>query len=87
MSLPLVLRLSGWGITLVGGALILVSLGDDSVPRVQNPFFMAGAVTFVVGMIVTSSSGLVATLQRRRHLSERLEAHESSRRGPPSGPG
>jgi hypothetical protein len=87
MRAPLVIRLSGWGVTLAGGALILYSFTDDSVARVQNPFFMAGAVVFVVGMILTSASGLVATIQRSRMLKERIEDHKASRDEPPSPPG
>jgi hypothetical protein len=87
MRAPLVVRLSGWAITLLGGALILVSFANDDVPRAQNPFFMAGAVVFVLGMILTSASGLLATLQRRREITERLDQHKSSRSGPPPPPG
>ena len=87
MSTPLIIRLSGWAVTLVGGGLILFSFMDDSVPRVQNPFFMAGAVVFVLGMILTSASGLVATIQRSRMLKERIEESKASRSEPPSPPG
>lgn len=87
MRLPLALRLSGWAVTLVGGGLILVSFANDDVPRVQNPFFMAGALVFVTGMILTSTSGLVAVLQRRREINERLDRHAASRSEPPTRPG
>lgn len=87
MVSPVAVRLSGWAVSLIGGGLILVSFSNDDIPRVKNPFFMAGAVTFVVGMILTSASGLVATLQRGRIIKERLEEHKASRPGPPSPPG
>ncbi len=86
MSLPLVLRLSGWGVSLLGGGLILLSFADDEIPRARNPFFIAGMIVFVVGMILTSSSGLVAVLQQRRRISEGLQRHEASRNAPPSPP-
>ncbi len=87
MRLPLALRLSGWAVSLIGGGLILVGFTDDETPRIRNPFFIAGMFVFVVGMILTSSSGLAAVLQRRREINRRLEQHGSTRSGPPSPPG
>ena len=87
MRAPLVIRLSGWAVTFVGGGLILYSFTDDSVARAQNPVFMAGAVVFVVGMILTSTSGLIATIQRHRAIKARLDEHKASRSEPPRPPG
>ncbi len=65
------LRVSGWIVSLGGAALLLSSggFGDD----VKNPIPWVGAFLMVFGMILTSSSGLVAHLQHMRRLRQRMQ--------------
>jgi hypothetical protein len=66
MSAPVVLRVSGWVVSLAGAAVLVFSggFGQDA----KNPVPWIGAITMIVGMILTSSSGLVAHLAHMRRL-------------------
>ncbi|MFN3484970.1 MAG: hypothetical protein ACK44W_05750 [Planctomycetota bacterium] len=77
MSAPLVLRVSGWIVSLSGAALLVFSggFGQDA----KNPLPWIGAIVMVVGMILTSSSGLVAHLAYMKRLRRRENI-------PPDGP-
>jgi len=65
-GLPLKLRISGWIVSLIGAAVLIFAggFGGDA----KNPVPWLGAITFVIGMIITSSSGLAAHLQRMKAL-------------------
>jgi hypothetical protein len=66
MSAPVVLRLSGWVVSLSGAAVLVFSggFGQDA----KNPVPWIGAIAMVVGMILTSASGLAAHLAHMRRL-------------------
>jgi hypothetical protein len=84
MRAPLILRLSGWGVSLAGGLMVVLSggFGDD----IRNPLPWIGTVVFFVGMILTSISGLVAHLHKMRRLKEEIKEAEAVRRGEPGKP-
>ena len=67
-GLPLKLRISGWIVSLIGAAVLIFAGGFGG--DVKNPIPWLGAITFVIGMIITSSSGLAAHLQRMKALKE-----------------
>lgn len=83
MTLAAKLRVAGWLISLTGAAALIFGGGFDSESRILT---MSGAVVMVLGIIVTSTSPLVATLQARRRISERLAAHKAAPPGSPSKP-
>jgi len=78
-GLPLKLRISGWIVSLIGAAVLVFAggFGGDA----KNPIPWLGAITFVIGMIITSSSGLAAHLQRMKSLKE--AAHREEPAPPP----
>ena len=80
MSVPTRLRVGGWIVSLLGAAALVFGGGFDSESRIVT---MSGAVVMVLGIILTSTSPLVATLQERRRISERLAGHKVS---PPETP-
>lgn len=82
MSLPAKLRVSGWIVSLIGAATLIFSGGYSDNPG----FFFSGAVVMVLGIILTSTSTLVATLQARRRISERLEDYKNARPETPAPP-
>ena len=82
MSLPAKLRVCGWIVSLIGAATLVLSGGYSDNPG----FFFSGAVIMVLGIIVTSTSTLVATLQARRRISERLAEYKHARPETPEPP-
>ena len=84
-GLPLKLRISGWVVSLVGAAILVFAggFGGDA----KNPVPWLGAIVFVVGMIITSSSGLAAHLERMRSLKRPSAPPPDAPPGPPAGPG
>jgi hypothetical protein len=66
MNFPAKLRVSGWLVSLAGAGLLVFSGGFGN--RESQIWAMAGAVTMVLGMILTSTSSLVAHLQHMRSL-------------------
>ena len=66
MNLPTKLRVLGWVVSLSGAALLVFSGGFGT--RDSQIWAMAGAITMVLGMILTSTSSLVAHLQHMRSL-------------------
>ncbi len=83
MTLPTRLRVSGWIVSLLGAAALVFGGGFDSESRIIT---MSGAVVMVLGIILTSTSPLVATLQERRRINERLAAHKAAPPGSPAKP-
>ncbi len=83
MSLAAKLRVAGWLISLAGAAALVFGGGFNSETQIVS---MTGAIVMVLGIIVTSTSPLVATLQERRRISERLAAHKAAPPGSPSKP-
>jgi len=85
MSLPAKLRVAGWLVSLSGAALLIfgggIGGGFGSDHRIWP---MIGALVMVLGIILTSTSPLVATLQERRRISERLAEYKNA---PPETPG
>lgn len=73
-GLPLKLRISGWIVSLIGACVLIFAGGFGA--DAKNPVPWIGAIVFVIGMILTSSSGLAAHLAHMRSL----------RRPPPSPP-
>ena len=73
-GLPLKLRISGWIVSLIGAAVLVFAggFGGDA----KSPIPWLGAITFVVGMIITSSSGLASHLQRMKSLKTALHRDE-----------
>jgi hypothetical protein len=75
VALPMALwvRVSGWIVSLTGAVLLLSSggFGED----VRNPYAWVGAFLMVFGMILTSSSGLIAHLQHMKRLREKMQEH------------
>ena len=67
-GLPLKLRISGWIVSLIGAGVLVFAGGFGGDPK--NPIPWLGAVTFVIGMIITSSAGLAAHLQRMKALKQ-----------------
>ena len=65
-GLPFKLRIAGWIVSLIGAGVLIFAggFGGDA----KNPIPWLGAITFVIGMIITSSSGLAAHLQRMKGL-------------------
>ena len=85
MSLPARLRVAGWIVSLSGAALLVFGGGIGGGFNSENQIWpMIGAIVMVLGIIVTSTSPLVSTLQARRQISERLEKYKSA---PPETPG
>ena len=66
MNLPAKLRVSGWIVSLTGAGILVFSGGFGT--RETQIWAMAGAVTMVLGMILTSVSSLIAHLQHVRSL-------------------
>jgi len=66
MTLPAKIRITGWIVCLVGAGSLVFSGGFGN--HESQFVAMAGAVTMVVGMILTSTSNLVAHLQHMRSL-------------------
>jgi Kef-type K+ transport system membrane component KefB len=84
MSLPAKLRVAGWVVSLGGAAMLVFGGGIGGGFNTENAIWpMIGAVIMVLGIIVTSTSPLVATLQERRRISERLAQLRSA---PPETP-
>ena len=84
MSLPAKLRVIGWMVSLSGAALLVFGGGIGGGFNSENAIWpMIGAVIMVLGIIITSTSPLVATLQERRRISERLA---ELRNAPPETP-
>jgi len=67
-GLPFKLRVSGWIVSIVGASVLIFAggFGGDA----KNPVPWLGAITFVIGMMLTSSSGLAAHLQRMKALKQ-----------------
>ena len=84
MSLPARLRIAGWVVSLSGAALLVFGGGIGGGFNTDNQIWpMIGAVVMVLGIIITSTSPLVSTLQARRQISERLEKYKNA---PPETP-
>lgn len=84
MSIPARLRIAGWIVSLTGAGVLVFGGGMGGGFHSGSQILpMIGAVVMVLGIIVTSTSPLVATLQERRRISERLAAHKA---GPPGSP-
>lgn len=66
MSTPTKIRVSGWLVSIAGASILVFSGGFGT--RESQIWAMGGAVTMVVGMILTSTSSLVAHLQHMRSL-------------------
>ena len=81
MTLPTRLRVSGWIVSLLGAAAIIFGGGFDSESKIVT---MSGAVVMVLGIILTSTSPLVATLQERRRINAKLEEHKAAPPGTPA---
>ena len=87
MSLPAKLRLAGWIVSLGGAALLVFGGGIGGGLGSENQIWpMIGALVMVLGIILTSTSPLVATLQERRRISARLAELESGRSETPARP-
>lgn len=84
MSLAGKVRALGWILSLAGAGLLVFSGGFGPETRVRA---MIGAVTMVVGMIVTSLASLISVLQERKRLRQAMEERRSSPPSPPSRPG
>lgn len=84
MTLPTRLRIAGWIVSLAGAAGLVFSGGFDTDSRI---IAMSGAVVMVLGIILTSTSPLVANLQERRRLREKIDALKNAPPGTPSKPG
>lgn len=84
MSLAGKIRALGWIVSLSGAGLLVFSGGFAPETRVRA---MVGAVTMVVGMIITSLASLISVVQERRRLRQALEDRRSSHPSPPSPPG
>jgi len=65
-GLPLLLRISGWAVSLAGAALMLASGGFGAAGR--KPLAWAAVFVFLAGVILTSSSMVVAQVLRIRSL-------------------
>jgi hypothetical protein len=65
-GLPLFLRVTGWAVSLAGAALLLASGGFGVDGR--KPLAWAGVFVFLGGVTLTSSSMVVAQIQRMRAL-------------------
>ncbi|HEX7896467.1 MAG TPA: hypothetical protein VF950_01710 [Planctomycetota bacterium] len=84
MSLPARLRVAGWIVSLSGAALLVFGGGVGGGFNSDNAIWpMIGAVVMVLGIIITSTSPLVSTLQARRKISERLAEYKNA---PPETP-
>ena len=84
MSLPARLRVVGWIVSLSGAGLLVFGGGIGGGFNSENQVWpMIGAVVMVLGIIITSTSPLVATLQERRRISERLAEYKNA---PPETP-
>ena len=87
MSLPAKLRVAGWLVSLSGAALLIFGGGIGGGFNTESAIWpMIGAVVMVLGIIITSTSPLVATLQERRRISARLEELRSGRSETPAPP-
>ena len=84
MTLPTRLRIGGWIVSLLGAGALVASGGFDTETRI---IAMTGAVVMVLGIIITSTSPLVANLQERRRLRAELDAFKNAPPGTPSKPG
>ena len=69
--MPLAFRITGWALTLVGMAVFI--FGGEFSEDAKNTFSMVGIFIILGGMILTSLSGLINTLQYRRRLKERAD--------------
>ena len=83
MSIPTRLRIGGWIVSLLGAGALVASGGFDTETRLVA---MTGAVVMVLGIILTSTSPLVANLQERRRLREQLDGFKNVPPGTPSKP-
>ena len=87
MSLPARLRVAGWLVSLAGAALLVFGGGIGGGFGGEHQIWpMIGAVVMVLGIILTSTSPLVATLQERRRISERLAELKGGRPETPAPP-
>ena len=84
MSLAGKVRALGWMVSLSGAGLLVFSGGFGTETRL---YAMAGAVTMVLGMIITSLASLISVLQERRRLREQFEERRSGPPSPPPPPG
>ena len=77
--MALAFRLTGWSLTLVGMGIFIFGggFGEDH----ANPAGWAGLFVFLGGMVLTSLSGLINTLQYRSRLRKKVElaAQEAAR--------
>ncbi len=82
MTLPLKLRITGWIVSLIGAAVLVFAggFGGDA----KNPVPWLGAITFVIGMMLTSSSGLAAHLQRMKALKQACQPPPDAPPEPPA---
>ncbi len=78
------LRVSGWICFLLGVAIFFLA-GGFSAPK--NPIPWMGLFVALLGMILTSTSNLVAHLQRMRELKRPPGPPGASPPSPPSPPG
>lgn len=78
-------RLAGWTLVIIGLALFMWTggLGDDY----RNVYAWVGTFVFLLGMILTSFSALVGTLQYRRRLRERMDQVRPGAPGTKQDPG
>jgi Kef-type K+ transport system membrane component KefB len=84
MSVPARLRVAGWLVSLTGAAILILGGGVGGGFNSEFQILpMIGAVVMVLGIILTSTSPLVATLMERRRIKERLEELRSA---PPERP-
>ena len=81
MNLSTKLRIAGWCVSLAGAGLLVFSGGFSGNSMI---WAMAGALSMVLGMILTSTSSLVAHLQHMRSLRRPLPPGEND--GAPPNP-
>lgn len=80
------LRLSGW-VAFLGGGIFFFAAGGTLLDR-RNLLPWAGFFVMLAGLILTSASGLVATLARMKKLRRGIDPDdESSPPSPPAPPG
>lgn len=86
MSVPGRLRVAGWIVSILGGGIYIFSGGLGAGFAAGSYLPMAGALVMVLGIIITSTGPLVATLQARRQISARLTELENARSETPEPP-